>query len=165
MRLIPMLAATALSLTCISKASAQPAQPSRADVQTLRDYSLTDGFLKKWETIMEDPNKPTCSLMTLTLHGNSLDERVAEYDARPGNHAYLSSHGMTSRDMVLGTTMMALAGMQEMSVNAPDMAEGNTGIKVSAKNMAFHKTHKAEVQRAMQKANAARGGKVPNCAN
>lgn len=168
MRLIPLLVATALattlSFTCLRTASAQSAQPSAADAQTLHDYTLTDAFLAKWEAIMADPNKPTCSLMTLDLRGNSLDERIAEYDARPGNHAYLSRQGLTARDMVLGSTVMALSGMQEMSTSAPGMTEGQAGLQVSAQNMAFHRSHKEEVMKTMQKASAAWGDKMPHCA-
>lgn len=168
MRLIPMLAATvfatALFVTCSPTVFARPAQPSRADLKTLHNYTLTEGFLNKWEAIMADPIKPTCSLMTINLQGNSLDQKISKYDARPGNHAYLASHGMTSREMVLGTTMMALADMQEMSNNAPDMVEGNAGMQVSAQNMAFHRSHKDEVLKTMQKASTARGGKIPDCA-
>lgn len=168
MRPIPMLAATALaatlSLTWSPRVPAQAAQPSRTDVQTLNDYTLTEGFLKKWETIMADPDKPTCNLMTLNLRGTSLDERIAEYDARPGNHAYLASHGMTSREMVLGTTMLALAGMQEMQSNAPGQVEEGSGMRVSDRNMAFHQSHKNEIMKAMQKASTARGGKMSDCA-
>lgn len=168
MRLILLLAATALaatlSLTCSTTVSARQAQPSSADLQTLHDYTLTEGFLKKWEAVMVDPNKPTCNLMTLNLQGNSLDEKISEYDARSGNHAYLAKQGLTSREMLLGTLTMAGAGMQEMLKNAPDMAEGNGGMQVSAKNMAFHQSHKGEIMKVMQTASAARGGKMPNCA-
>lgn len=168
MRLIPLLAATALaatlSLTCSPTLSARQAQPSSADLKTLHDYTLTEGFLKRWEAIMVDPNKPKCSLRALKLHGNSLDEEISEYDARPGNHAYLEKHGMTSREMVLGTMTMAGAGMQEMQNQAPEMVEGNGGMQIRAKNMAFHQRHKGEIMKVMQSASRARGGKMPNCA-
>jgi prolyl oligopeptidase PreP (S9A serine peptidase family) len=168
MRLIPLLAATALaatlSLTCSPAVSARQTQPSSADLQTLHDYTLTEGFLKKWEAMMVDPNKPTCNLMILNLQGNSLDQQISKYDARPGNHAYLAKQGLTSREMVLGTLTMAVAGMQEMLKNAPDMAKRNGGMQVSAKNMAFHQSHKGEIMKVMQSASQARGGKIPNCA-
>lgn len=168
MRLIPFLATTALAatllLSCGPAASAQSAPPSDPDVQTLQNYTLTEGFLTKWKAVMMDPSAPTCNLMTLSLRGNSLDEKIATYDARPGNHDYLASKGLTSREMVLGTTTMALAGMQEMSLRAPDGVEGDASIQVSAKNMAFHRSHKTEVTNTMQSASKARGDKVPNCA-
>lgn len=172
MRLIPLLAANALaatlSLTCSPTVSARSAQPSSADAQAFHDYTLTEGFLKKWEATMVDPNKPTCSLMTLNLQGDSLDEMISKYDARPGNHAYLASQGLTSREMILGTMTMAAAAMQEMSGIAPEMVEGNGGVQVSEQNMAFHQSHKAEVHKFMQKVGKERlrqgGGKLPDCA-
>ena len=88
------LLAAALSMGIGSPAIAKPGN-SAADVAAIHDYTLTTGFLEKWEAIATDPAAPSCSLMTLNLHGDSLNEMIANYDARPGNHAYLSSHGLS----------------------------------------------------------------------
>lgn len=172
MRFIPSLAATMLvavsSLAFNPVASARALQHSSADAKAWHDFTLTDGFLKKWEAVMSDPKAPTCSLMTINLKGGSLSERISHYDARPGNHAYLARHGLTAREMVLGTFTMAAAAMQEMSSGHPGLIEGNSGMQVSARNMAFHRSHKAEIQRFMQKIGQQRlrrdGGTLPNCA-
>lgn len=172
MRLTSLLAGTALTvtlaLTFSTRALALPAEHSAADIATVHDYTLTSSFLDKWEAISKDPNAPACTLMTLNLHGDSLSEAISEYDARPGNHNYLASHGLTSRDMILGTSALAAAAMQEMQAKHPEFVKGNAARLVSPQNMAFYQGHKDEIHSLMQKVGKARlsqnGGKLPDCA-
>lgn len=172
MQLTSLLAGTALTamlaLNWSSGAIALPAQHPAADIAAMHDYILTTGFLDKWKAIAQDSGAPKCSLMTLNLHGDSLDQNIADYDARPGNHAYLASHGLTAREMILGTWTLAAAGMREVQRARPGIVKGNANRLVSVENMAFYQSHKDEIHEFMRKLGMQQlqrdGVKLPDCA-
>ncbi len=141
--------ATALTLGSTTPARAAD-QLSAADLAAFRNYTLTTGFLDKWKAINEDPKAPQCNLTTLTLHAKTLDGMVREYDARPGMHAYLASHGLTAREVVLALSNLTAAGIQDLREKHPGIAQGTTSLPVSAANMAFYRQHGDELHQFMQ---------------
>lgn len=159
-----LLAAT-LAFASLSPARADSNQPSAADLAAFRSYTLTSGFLDKWKAIAADPKAPQCNLTTLTLHEKSLDGMVREYDARPGVHAYLASRGLTAREVILATSTMTAAAIQDVREKHPELAQGMTTRQpVSAANMAFYREHRDELHQFMQRIAQQRlhenGGKV-----
>jgi hypothetical protein len=148
------LAAAALAavLTLLFTAPAGAAsQPSAADLAAFRNYTLTTGFLDKWKAIAQDPKAPQCNLTTLTLHSSTLDGMTREYDARPGIHAYLASHGLTAREVILALSTLTAAGVQDLREKHPELAQGSTNQPVSAANMAFYRAHRDELHQFMQR--------------
>jgi hypothetical protein len=142
-------------------------QPSAADLAAFRNYTLTTGFLDKWKAIAQDPKAPQCNLTTLTLHANTLDGMTREYDARPGIHGYLASHGLTAREVILALSTLTAAGIQDLRETHPELAQGSTNQPVSAANMAFYREHRDELHQFMQRLAQQRlhaaGGKGPAC--
>ncbi len=161
------LLAAALAVGLGQDVIAKPGTHSAADIAAIHDYTLTPGFLNKWKAMAADPEAPACSLMTLNLHGDSLNEVIDEYDARPGNHAYLRRHGLSSREMILGTSILAAAALQEIQRSHPGYVKGDASRLVSPQNMAFYQAHEEEIHALMQKAGQARlrqnGGELADC--
>jgi len=167
MRLITLFTSTMLT-TALAFGSTATAQSAPQGDSAVPEYTLTTDFVDKWEAVANDPSAPICNLMTMNLKSTTAQAAIAEYDARPGNHAYLASHGLSARDMVLGTATLAAAAMQEMQGQHPEMGAGKPVRQVSAQNMAFYQSHKDGIHEVMQQAGKARmqrnGGKLPNCA-
>lgn len=175
MRLIHGLSCAALTLTlalAVSPgAAAAPAaaaqQPSATDIAGFRNYTLTTGFLDKWKAIAADQKAPKCELALLNMRSSSLDQAIAEYDARPGVHTYLVRHGLTAREMFLGSTMLTAAAMQEIQRKAPNLVHGKVTLMVSPANTAFYQAHQPEIHQFMQKLGRQQlhrdGGKLPDC--
>jgi hypothetical protein len=148
--LVAALLATAFFVG--ATAHADSAQPSATDVAAFRNYTLTTSFLEKWKAVAEDPKAPQCNLTTLTLHGKSLDAMVREYDQRPGVHASLESHGLTAREVILATSTLTAAGIQDVREKHPGIAaQGISAQSVSAANMAFYRAHHDELHQLMQR--------------
>jgi len=166
--LVAALSATAFFVGANMSARADAEQPSAADLAAFRNYSLTTSFLQKWEAVAQDPKAPQCNLTTLTLHAKALDALVREYDQRPGVHASLESHGLTAREVILATSTLTAAAIQDMREKHPGIAaQGISAQPVSAANMAFYRAHHDELhqimQRVAQQRLRAEGGKGSVC--
>ncbi|HUA79448.1 MAG TPA: hypothetical protein VL997_03685 [Dyella sp.] len=153
-------------------ASSTPA--SGIDTTTLRNFSLDTTFLSKWKAVQTDALKDPChldamfTLMKMTHDGQkySVDQVASGYDAQPGVHAMLASHGITARDYLAGVMTLFAAGKQEMAEEHPGMVK-KTGFQVSEANLAFYRQHKDEIHQFSQQTGEQmlrqNGGKMPTC--
>lgn len=163
------MAALALCLVATVPAACAASSSGGADPQ---GFTLTDGFLAKYQAAELDIAKDPCRLGFFKLMGRdgaglTLDQAAARYDAQPGVHAMLAGHGLTAHDMLTGVATLTAAAMQEMKAKHPGMVQTSGATQVSAANMAFYQSHKDAIhQFAMQVGQQqmrANGGKMPAC--
>jgi len=129
-----------------SPARADAEEYSPADLATIKSYTLTTDFLEKWTAMNQDPNVLACHVDALTLRAETIDDRAKEYEARPGVHAALAAHGLTARDVVLGTTNIAVAGLQALREKRSWLDDDSAPLPVSAANVQFYREHDAELR-------------------
>lgn len=171
---------TALLTFALSVAAAPPVHasdtghtPSTADIAAYRNFKLTDEFFDRYMAVEDDIAKDPCRLgMIGMLAGEyknmSLDEAAAHWDTKPGVHAMLASHDITAKQMILGFGTLMSAAFQDLAQKYPKMSDGN-GPQVSEANMAFYRSHKAEIRKfsreRMRRQMQTHGGKIsiPSC--
>ena len=77
----------------------------------------------------------------------TLDQAAAQYDAQPGVHAMLASHGLTAKEIFLGMTTLMAAAAQDLNQAHPGMVKtSGAAAHVSAANMAFFESHKQAIR-------------------
>lgn len=175
-KITSLVLASVISIACFSQPTlASPGAPSGADVAALQSFSLDSAFLDKWKAVQTDAAKDPCNLdamhtlMKMERGGQkqSIDQVASEYDAQPGVHAMLASHGITARDYMTGVMTLFAAGMQEMAQEHPGMVK-KTSFQVSPANMAFYREHKDEIHQFSQQTGQQmlhqNGGKLSTCA-
>lgn len=161
------MAALALCLIATVPAACAASSSGGADPQ---GFTLTDGFLAKYQAAELDIAKDPCRLGFVKFMGMgmaganggdmSLQQAATRYDAQPGVHDMLQRHGLTAGEMLTGAATLLRAGLQ-------DTHAASGGTPVSAANMAFYRSHKDAIhQFAMQVGQQqlrANGGKMPEC--
>lgn len=164
----------ALSVTAGAQPAGKPTAQQAADMAAVHNFKLTTGFVKKYEAYSKDAAQKPCQLSPMLALAKSgkqsmtLDQTVATFDAQPGVHAALARHGLSARELLLGTFTLAAAAMQDMQARHPELAAGdNSGPKVSAANMAFYHKHGKQILQYQRKTGMAafhaNGGKLPAC--
>jgi hypothetical protein len=142
----------------------------------LEGFTLTDGFLAKYQAAEADIAKNPCGLGPMKVMGlaneragkMTLDQAAAQYDAQPGVHAMLASHGLTAKEMFLGMTTLMAAAAQDLNQAHPGMVKtSGAAAHVSAANMAFFESHKQAIRqysmRIGEQQLRANGGRMPSC--
>lgn len=170
MRLNPGLATALLALSLATAVPAShAASASAADMAALQHFTLTDDFLGRYLAVQKDIAKDPCRLGMISLlkgRERSLEQAAAAYDAQPGVHAMLASHGLTARKAIMGMSVLMAAAMQDLSAQHPGMVQGG-GMAVSPANMAFYRAHKARIRQFNMQIGRqeleASGGKLPAC--
>lgn len=179
MRENTLIKARNLSLACAiagSLLAATAHADAAQDVAAFQNFQLTDAFIAKYQAVETDTAKDVCKLspFKVLMQANAdkdkiaLDQVAAQYDAQPGVHAMLASHGMTAKDMILGMFTLMSAAAQDLNRTHPGMVQ-TTGAAahVSAANMDYYHQHK-DALHAFQKQLGqqelhANGGKLPAC--
>ena len=172
--------ATALCVAAMAQPSVAVAQVSSADSATLQGFTLDDAFLGKWKAVQTDAAKDPCHLDAMrVLKGGmghngqpqSLSQMASAYDAQPGVHAMLASHGLTATEYMAGVITLFSAGVQQLAAQHPDMVKKgyiSSASNVSPANMAYYNAHKDEIHQFSQQLAQQRlqqsGGKMPTCA-
>ncbi|HKR76481.1 MAG TPA: hypothetical protein VJR95_07420 [Rhodanobacter sp.] len=163
------MAALALCLVATVPAACAASSSGGADPQ---GFTLTDSFLAKYQAAELDIAKDPCRLGFFKLMGSegshlTLEQAAARYDAQPGVHAMLASHGLTAHDMLTGVATLTAAAMQEMKAKHPGMVQTSGATQVSEANMGFYRSHKDAIHqfamRVGQQQLRANGGKMPEC--
>ena len=151
MRSTRLLAGIILIATCIvgfnSSAWAEEEKDfSPEDMALIKSFTLTTDFLQKWKAMNQDTNVLGCNVYALNLTAETIEDRAKEYDARPGVHASLVSHNLTAREVVLGTTTLAVASLQMLREKFKWMAsEDDAPMPVTEANVKFVRDHYDEV--------------------
>jgi hypothetical protein len=163
------MASLVLCLVATVPAACSASSSGGADPQ---GFTLTDGFLAKYQAAELDIAKDPCRLGFFKLMGHdgsgmTLDQAAAQYDAQPGVHAMLASHGLTARDMLTGMGVLMAAAAQDMNSRHPGMVEVQGGHPVSGANLAFYRSHRQAMQQFNrqlgQQQLRANGGRLPAC--
>ncbi|MBN8923871.1 MAG: hypothetical protein BGP10_08365 [Rhodanobacter sp. 68-29] len=166
----------ALALCAVAALPAACAASSSGSASDPQGFTLTDGFLAKYQAVETDSIKDPCQLSPVKVLGltgegagkATIDQMAARYDAQPGVHAMLASHGVTAKEMILGTVTLMSAAIQELKQQHPGMVQGNgAALQISAANMAFYQSHKQAIRQfnmqIAQQQLRANGGKLPPC--
>jgi hypothetical protein len=166
----------ALSLCMIAIVPMACAASDDDDVAAFQNFTLTDGFMAKYQAAEADISKDPCGLspMKVMAQANAssskmtLSQAAAQYDAQPGVHAMLASHDLTAKEMFLGMSTLMAAAAQDLNQAHPGMVKATgAASQVSAANIAFYQSHKQalhqfNMQLAKQQMQAS-GGKLPSC--
>jgi len=119
---------------------------SPEDMALIRSFTLTPDFLQKWKAMNQDTNVLGCNVYALDLTAETIEDRAREYDARPGVHASLVSHDLSAREVVLGTTTLAVASLQMLREKFKWLGSGEDApMPVTEGNVKFVRDHYEEV--------------------
>jgi hypothetical protein len=164
----------ALSLCVIAIVPMARAASMDDDVAAFQNFTLSDSFIAKYQAVETDIGKDPCGLSPMKVMAQAnggkttLSEAAAQYDAQPGVHAMLASHGLTAKDMFLGMSTLMAAAAQDLNQAHPGMVNATgAASQVSPANIAFYQSHKQalhqfHMQLAKQQMQAS-GGKMPSC--
>jgi hypothetical protein len=156
---IPQRLAAIIALVLLATFMLAPAPASAqsaADMAAFHAFKLTPGYLGKWMAYTRDVTHAPCQAGMFGLILNSgdkdsasrtLDQMARELDARPKAHALMEKHGLSARQLILGTEVLMAARIQDIEQQHPKMARSG-GFKsphLSAANMAFFHQHKTEL--------------------
>ncbi|HEX7814591.1 hypothetical protein [Dyella sp.] len=167
--LVRGMAALMLCLAATVPAACAAPSSGGADPQ---GFTLTDSFLARYQAAELDIAKDPCRLGFFKLMGGdsaglTLDQAATRYDAQPGVHAMLASHGLTAHDMLTGVGTLMAAAAQDENTRHPGTFEVKGGHRVSEANMAFYRSHKQAMQQYNrqlgQEQLRANGGRLPAC--
>jgi hypothetical protein len=119
---------------------------SDADLALIKNYPLTTEFVQKWTQMNHDPKVLGCHLYALDLTAETIDLRAKEYEARPGIGDSLAAHGLNARDVVLGTTSIAVTSLEFLRGKFSWLADTDNSapMPTSAANVQFYRDHERE---------------------
>jgi hypothetical protein len=125
---------------------------SDADLALIKNYPLTTEFVQKWTQMNQDPKVLGCHLDALTLTADTIDLRAEEFDARPGIHDSLAAHGLNAREVVLGTTSIAVTSLEFLRGKFSWLADTDNSapMPTTAANVQFYRDHQQEFKQLMK---------------
>lgn len=149
-----------------SPAHAEAEEFSAEDLALIKSFPLTTDFLQKWTAVNQDTTVLSCNVYALNLTAETIDDRAKEYDARPGVHAVLANNGLTAREVVLGTTTLAVVGLQVLREKFKWLDDDAEQLPVNETNVKFYWDHYEEIRKLdkmVQKHRVAKRPKGADC--
>jgi len=126
-----------------------------ADQKEIQQFQLTEDFLHRYEAAsagadLSDKDAETDPKKVAAMM-SSLDAMTAKVESNPGWVALIAQHGLKPREVVVGAIVLMRAAMADsMLTNSATAKYVDKDKLPSEANMAFYRTHKAEITKLMQ---------------
>jgi hypothetical protein len=150
-RLSLILAALAGSAWLLAATPAQALTAS--DQKEVQSFKLSDDFLDRYEAVTEELQSLDDEVEddeALDSETATLDQLTGNIAASPDKSAILKRHGLSARQLVVGSLVLARAQMTDIMQADPSQAQYVDKAKTpSDANMAFYRAHKAEIDKVL----------------